>query len=383
MMVTPGRRTSPSGSRRKPARPYMARAVAIHSVVCRAMRRLPAARARFRQAWNRAWPMPRPRAGGSTARSRNMASSGRHCIDPGARYRVTVPTTRPSSTATSSTPWAARAAASAISTRYRAQEVVNGSSGSAGANSALAATVTRPAAATSSAVRASRISSGTGSVGHVEEVIALGVVPFHVDDALGRGRLDELEEAGVAEVLLGPLGVAFRHLVLDPGQGALILLPLEVQQGLAEHVEGLVGLARVGEVDRRVAGGLALVQGDDAVALGLGQKLPEGPEPVVGLGEGRVLAQQGALERGGQHRLGAALLQPGQGLGQLALQLLEVPLPGRGGAVVLAGLGGPPRRPGGAGGAVAAPPAALGDQLADPGQAVVEQELVAGRGEQA
>src|SRR4029450_7182745 len=95
----------------------------------------------------------------------------------------------PSSTATSSTPWAARAAASAISTRYRAQEVVNGSSGSAGANSALAANVTRPSPAPSSAVRASRISSGTGSVGHVEEVIALGVVPFHVDDALGRGPL--------------------------------------------------------------------------------------------------------------------------------------------------------------------------------------------------
>src|SRR4030095_14120815 len=194
--------------------------------------------------------MPRPRAGGSTARSRNMASSGRHCIDPGARYRVTVPTTRPCSTATSSTPWAARAAASAISTRYRAQEVVNGSSGSAGANSALAATVTRPAAATSSAVRASRISSGTGSVGHVEEVVSLGVVPFHVDDALGRGRLDELEEAGVAEVLLRPGGVAFAQVVLEAGQGDLLVVALEVEQGLPQQVEGLVGLAAgLGEVD--------------------------------------------------------------------------------------------------------------------------------------
>src|SRR5215211_5232335 len=348
MMVTPGRWRSPSGSRLKPARSYMARAVPIHSVVCRAMRRLPAA--------------------GSTASSRNMASPGRHCIDPGPRYRVTVPSTRPSSTATSSTPWAARAAASAISSRYLAHEVVNGSSGSSGANSALAATVTRPAASTSRAVRASLIWTGTGSVGHVEEIISLGVVPFHVDDALGRGRLDELEEAGVAEVLLGPGGVAFAQLVLEPGQGDLVVVALEVKEGLAERVEGLVGLAGVGEVDRRVAGGLALVEGDDAVAFGLGEQLPERPEAVVGLGEGRVLAQQGPLERGGQHRLGPALLKPGQGLGKLALELLEVPLPGRG-AVVLAGLGGPPGRPAGRGGAVGRRPALLLGQLADPGQA--------------
>ena len=44
-----------------------------------------AARARSRQAWNRARPMPRPRWAGSTASSRNMASPGRHCMDPGPR----------------------------------------------------------------------------------------------------------------------------------------------------------------------------------------------------------------------------------------------------------------------------------------------------------
>ena len=71
----------------------MAMAVVIHSVVCRAMRRLPAALARSRQAWNRA-----------------------------------------------------RRAASAIDTRYHRQTGTNGSSGP---NSALAATVTRPAASTS------------------------------------------------------------------------------------------------------------------------------------------------------------------------------------------------------------------------------------------
>src|SRR4029453_16289787 len=303
MMVTPGSTSSPSGSRLKPARSYMALAVAIHSVVCRAMRRLPAALARSRQAWNRAGPMPRPRWAGSTASSRNIASPGRHCSDPGPRQRVTVPTTWPSSTATSSIPWAARAAASAISLRYRAHEAMNGSSGARGGDSAVAAAVTRPAASISAAVPASLTSTGTGSVGDVEEVISLVVVPFHVDDALGRGRLDELEEAGVAEVLLGPVGVPLAQLVLEPGQGDLAVLALEVQEGLAEQVEGLVGLAGVGEVDRRVAGGLALGEGDDAVALGLGEQLPEGPEAVVGLGEGRVLAQQGPLERGGQDRL--------------------------------------------------------------------------------
>ena len=49
-MVTPGSRASPSGSRRKPARSYIALAVAIHSVVCRAMRGLPAARAMYERA---------------------------------------------------------------------------------------------------------------------------------------------------------------------------------------------------------------------------------------------------------------------------------------------------------------------------------------------
>src|SRR5215212_11233529 len=136
---------------------------------------------------------------------------------------------------------------------------MNGSSGSRGANSALAATVTRPAASISAAVPASLTSTGTGSVGDVEEVISLVVVPFHVDDALGRGRLDELEEAGVAEVLLGPVGVALAQLVLEARQGDLLVVALEVEQGLPQQVEGLVGLAAgLGEVDRRVAGGLAL-----------------------------------------------------------------------------------------------------------------------------
>src|SRR6266536_567127 len=164
----------------------------------------------------------------------------------------------------------------------------------------------------------------TASVRHVQEVIALVVVPFHLHRVAGGGRLGELEEARVAKVLLGPVRHALADLVLEARQRHLVVLALELQHGLAQRLERLRGLAGVGEVDTRVAGSLTDGQGDHAVALELAQQLAEGPEAVVRLGECRVLAQHRALQGGGQHRLGAALLQPRQGLGERPLDVLEL-----------------------------------------------------------
>src|SRR6266542_3055592 len=160
-----------------------------------------------------------------------------------------------------------------------------------------------------------------------------------------------------------------------------LVVVLELQHGLAQRLERLRGLAGVGEVDTRVAGSLTDGQGDHAVALELAQQLAEGPEAVVRLGEGRVLAQHRALQGGGQHRLGAALLQPRQGLGERPLDVLEVAaaVAARVGRRLLLPLGRRPRRP---------RPAAVGGLgrplrgLAHARKPVVEQELVAGRRQQ-
>src|SRR6266536_270901 len=206
----------------------------------------------------------------------------------------------------------------------------------------------RPSSRASAASRC-RASPGAGGSALSQRTVA------------GGGRLGELEEARVAKVLHGPVRHALADLVLEARQRHLVVLALELQHSLAQRLERLRGLAGVGEVDTRVAGSLTDGQGDHAVALELAQQLAEGPEAVV--------------------RLGAALLQPRQGLGERPLDVLEVAaaVAARVGRRLLLPLGRRPRRP---------RPAAVGGLgrplrgLAHARKPVVEQELVAGRRQQ-
>src|SRR5690606_40218341 len=87
------------------------------------------------------------------------------------------------------------------------------------------------------------------------------VIPVQRDEAPGGGRLAELKEAAVSELLLAEVGKPLPHLVLETREDDRPLLGKALDD-LVEHAERLLLAATAGELDDRVAAARALGQLD-------------------------------------------------------------------------------------------------------------------------